>query len=52
MVPVVRSDIIAGAALVGLDEMDGITQGRPIDEVELFGDHAFAGVELSVLEWR
>ena len=48
MVPVMRADIVARSALVGLEETDGISQGRPIDEIELLGYHSFVGVELSV----
>jgi hypothetical protein len=34
--------------LIILDEADRIPEGRPVDEVELFGDHALVGVELAV----
>ncbi len=48
VVPVVRADIVGRAPLIILDEADGIPEGRPVDEVELFGDHSLVGVELAI----
>lgn len=48
MVAVMRADIVVRSALVIFKQSDGISQGRPIDEVKLLGDHAFVGVELPV----